>query len=124
MSKASSDMMVGSYQETYGLNLVITHYPSNNDLKLHGSKLIQTIIKRTLSNGHIPIYSILDEKISNSKIYEELATFVVDSARHDRCYAMDTTKPENKLGWKANEPFDIEIVKAVECYLEKYKRNE
>ena len=78
------------------------------------------------------ICEILDQKIppqTNSKLktqhstlesYKELVTFVEDRAGHDRRYAIDASKIENELGWKAEETFDTGIVKTVEWYLEKY----
>ena len=183
-SKASSDMTVRSYQETYGLNTVITNCSNNYGPKQHDEKLIPTIIRKALSGESIPIYgdgknirdwlyvldhckgidlvyhtgkegnvyniggrnertnlqivdticSILDKKYPISKnfqfsifnfqlkSYKELITFVKDRAGHDRRYAIDATKLENELGWKADEDFDSGIVKTIEWYLEKYKR--
>lgn len=46
--------------------------------------------------------------------------FVEDRAGHDRRYAIDATKLENELGWKADENFDSGIVKTIEWYLKKY----
>ncbi len=54
------------------------------------------------------------------KSYNELITFVEDRAGHDRRYAIDATKIENGLGWKADENFESGIVKTVEWYLKKY----
>ena len=181
-SKASSDMIVRSYQETYGLNSVITNCSNNYGPKQHDEKLIPTIIRKALSNQPIPIYgdgknirdwlyvldhckgidlvyhdgkagqtyniggrnertnlqivdricSILDEVHpikSNSKFntqnstlssYKSLITFVEDRSGHDRRYAIDATKLENELGWKADENFDSGIVKTIEWYLRKY----
>ncbi len=53
----------------------------------------------------------------NGKKYEELITYVQDRAGHDFRYAIDATKLETELGWKANENFDTGIVKTVEWYL-------
>ena len=66
------------------------------------------------------ICAILDEKKprSDGKKYEELITFVADRAGHDFRYAIDATKLENALGWRANETFDTGIVKTVEWYLQ------
>lgn len=66
------------------------------------------------------ICAILDEKKprSDGKKYEELITFVADRAGHDFRYAIDATKLENTLGWRANETFDTGIVKTVEWYLQ------
>lgn len=65
------------------------------------------------------ICALLDERKprSNGRKYEELITFVQDRAGHDFRYAIDATKLENQLGWKAEETFDTGIVKTVEWYL-------
>lgn len=65
------------------------------------------------------ICAILDEKKprANGQKYEELITFVQDRAGHDFRYAIDATKLETELGWKAEETFDTGIVKTVEWYL-------
>ena len=65
------------------------------------------------------ICAILDEKRPrhNGHKYEELITFVQDRAGHDFRYAIDATKLETQLGWKADETFDTGIVKTVEWYL-------
>jgi dTDP-glucose 4,6-dehydratase len=174
-SKASSDMIVRSYQETYGLNTVITNCSNNYGPKQHDEKLIPTIIRKALAGESIPIYgdgknirdwlyvldhckgidlvyhtgkeanvyniggrnertnlqivdritSILDEKVPpkeriGKESYKELITFVEDRAGHDRRYAIDATKLENELGWKADENFDSGIVKTVDWYLQRY----
>jgi len=169
-SKASSDMIVRSYQETYGLNTVITNCSNNYGPKQHDEKLIPTIIRKALAGESIPIYgdgknirdwlyvldhckgidlvyhtgkeanvyniggrnertnleivdaicTILDEKVPTEKSYKALITFVEDRAGHDRRYAIDATKLENDLGWKADEDFDSGIIKTIEWYLTKY----
>ncbi|MGD9554551.1 MAG: dTDP-glucose 4,6-dehydratase [Arcobacteraceae bacterium] len=181
-SKASSDMIIRAYNETYGLNTVITNCSNNYGPKQHDEKLIPTIIRKALSNEPIPIYGdgknirdwlyvldhckgidlvyhtgkkgetyniggrnertnlqivnticeILDEvkpiqtntQITNNQLqsYKDLITFVEDRAGHDRRYAIDATKIENELGWKANENFDSGIVKTIQWYLEKYEK--
>lgn len=57
---------------------------------------------------------------SEESSYKELITFVEDRAGHDRRYAIDATKLENELLWRADENFDSGIVKTVEWYLKKY----
>lgn len=54
---------------------------------------------------------------ANGKKYEELITFVKDRAGHDRRYAIDATKLETELKWKADENFDTGIVLTVDWYL-------
>ena len=175
-SKASSDMIVRSYQETYGLNTVITNCSNNYGPKQHDEKLIPTIIRKALAGENIPIYgdgknirdwlyvldhckgidlvyhtgkvanvyniggrnertnlqivdaitSILDEKVPpkekiGKKSYKELITFVEDRAGHDRRYAIDATKLETELAWKADENFDTGIEKTIAWYLNKFK---
>jgi dTDP-glucose 4,6-dehydratase len=66
------------------------------------------------------ICEILDEKVPAQKSYKELITFVEDRAGHDRRYAIDATKIENELGWKAEENFETGIVKTIEWYLKRY----
>ncbi len=170
-SKASSDMIIRAYNETYGMNTVITNCSNNYGPKQHDEKLIPTIIRKALSNQPIPIYgdgknirdwlyvldhckgidivyhtgktgdtyniggrnertnlqivdricTILDQQVpkANSS-YKDLITFVEDRAGHDRRYAIDATKLENELGWKADENFDSGIVKTISWYLNKY----
>ncbi len=68
------------------------------------------------------ICSILDEKKpkADGSSYKDLITFVQDRAGHDRRYAIDATKIENQLGWKASENFESGIVLTVDWYLKKY----
>ena len=77
----------------------------------HNERNNITIVKK--------ICSILDEKHprANGQKYEELISFVQDRAGHDFRYAIDATKLETELGWKADENFDTGIVKTVEWYL-------
>lgn len=65
------------------------------------------------------ICAILDERKprADGKKYEDLITFVADRAGHDFRYAIDATKLETELGWRADETFDTGIVKTVEWYL-------
>jgi dTDP-glucose 4,6-dehydratase len=169
-SKASSDMIVRVYHETFGVDTVITNCSNNYGPKQHDEKLIPTIIRNALQGNPIPIYgdgknirdwlyvldhckgidlvyhlgktgetyniggrnertnlqivdricSILDIKIPKEKSYKELITFVEDRAGHDRRYAIDATKLENELGWRADENFDTGILKTIEWYLGRY----
>lgn len=68
------------------------------------------------------ICTLLDEMQprEDGKSYREQITYVEDRAGHDRRYAIDATKIENELGWRAEETFDTGIVKTVEWYLQKY----
>jgi len=67
------------------------------------------------------ICEILDKKQAKpAGSYKEQITFVKDRAGHDRRYAIDATKIENELGWKAEENFESGIVKTIEWYLKRY----
>jgi len=62
----------------------------------------------------------LDEECprSNGEMYENLIIFVKDRPGHDKRYAIDATKLETELGWKAEENFDTGIKKTVKWYLD------
>ena len=69
------------------------------------------------------ICEILDEKVPRKKgDYQDLITFVKDRPGHDMRYAIDATKLENKLGWKAEEDFDSGILKTIDWYLAKERK--
>lgn len=55
---------------------------------------------------------------ADGRKYAEQITFVADRAGHDFRYAIDATKLETELGWRADETFDTGIVKTVKWYLE------
>lgn len=57
----------------------------------------------------------------DGKSYSELITYVDDRHGHDRRYAIDASKIEGELGWKAEENFESGIEKTVKWYLEKYE---
>jgi dTDP-glucose 4,6-dehydratase len=53
----------------------------------------------------------------NSSHHEHIC-FVTDRPGHDHRYAIDATKLETDLGWRANETFETGIEKTVRWYLE------
>jgi len=67
------------------------------------------------------ICSVLDEKKprNDGSSYKDLISFVKDRAGHDRRYAIDATKIETELGWKADENFETGIIKTIDWYLSK-----
>jgi dTDP-glucose 4,6-dehydratase len=68
------------------------------------------------------VCSILNELQPKSEgKYQDQITFVKDRPGHDLRYAIDATKIETELGWKADENFETGIVKTVRWYLEKFK---
>ena len=53
--------------------------------------------------------------------YKDQITYVKDRAGHDRRYAINSTKIENELGWKANETFESGLKKTVMWYLANHR---
>ncbi|MBE9569099.1 MAG: GDP-mannose 4,6-dehydratase [Proteobacteria bacterium] len=45
-------------------------------------------------------------------------TFVKDRPGHDRHYAIDSSKIENKLGWSPREIFETGLKKTIKWYVE------
>lgn len=67
------------------------------------------------------VCTILDEiKPKQSGSYKEQITFVKDRPGHDMRYAIDATKIENELGWKADENFETGIIKTIQWYIGQY----
>ena len=61
---------------------------------------------------------MLDRLVQTSRPRRELIEFVTDRPGHDARYAIDATKLENELGWRALENFDSGIEKTVQWYLD------
>ena len=64
------------------------------------------------------ICATLDTLVPANRPREELIEFVTDRPGHDARYAIDATKLENELGWRAQENFDTGIEKTVQWYLD------
>lgn len=67
------------------------------------------------------ICKILDKIQPKEKSYNKQISFVKDRLGHDFRYAIDASKIESELGWKANENFETGIEKTIEWYLKKLK---
>jgi dTDP-glucose 4,6-dehydratase len=67
------------------------------------------------------ICDLLDEMAPDAKIGPRrgLITYVQDRPGHDRRYAIDATKLETELGWRAQETFETGIAKTVRWYLDR-----
>lgn len=64
------------------------------------------------------ICAIMDQLRPQNAPHDKLITFVTDRPGHDHRYAIDATKLETELGWKAQENFDSGIEKTVRWYLD------
>lgn len=68
------------------------------------------------------ICDLLDELIPKESSYRQQITYVKDRPGHDFRYAIDATKLENELGWKAAEDFESGIKKTIVWYLDNRDR--
>jgi dTDP-glucose 4,6-dehydratase len=56
--------------------------------------------------------------------YSEQITFVKDRAGHDKRYAIDSSKIQKELGWKAEENFESGIKKTIKWYMERHQSDQ
>ncbi len=63
------------------------------------------------------ICAVLDELVPGATPRKELIAFVTDRPGHDARYAIDATRLETELGWRAQEDFESGIAKTVAWYL-------
>jgi dTDP-glucose 4,6-dehydratase len=63
------------------------------------------------------ICEVLDKIVPGNRPRTELIEFVTDRPGHDARYAIDATKLETELGWKARENFETGIEKTIRWYL-------
>ena len=66
------------------------------------------------------ICEILDTISPKEISYKEQISFVKDRPGHDFRYAIDASKIENELDWRAEENFETGIHKTIQWYLNKY----
>jgi dTDP-glucose 4,6-dehydratase len=64
------------------------------------------------------ICACMDEERSSHGRHNRFITYVTDRPGHDQRYAIDATKLETELGWRARETFETGIKKTVRWYLE------
>jgi dTDP-glucose 4,6-dehydratase len=64
------------------------------------------------------ICEVLDRTVPEDRPRGELIEYVTDRPGHDARYAIDASKLENELGWRAQEDFDSGIEKTVQWYLD------
>ena len=64
------------------------------------------------------ICGVLDRLVPSDRPRTDLIEFVTDRPGHDARYAIDATKLEEELGWRAQDSFDTGIAKTVQWYLD------
>lgn len=84
-SKASADLMVRAYYETYGLPIQITRCSNNYGPYQHTEKLIPLVITNAMQDKKIPLYG--DGKQVRDWLYVE-----------DHCSAIDTVLHKGQIG--------------------------
>jgi dTDP-glucose 4,6-dehydratase len=104
-SKASADMFVRAYRETYGLNINITRCSNNYGPYQYPEKLIPLMISNALANQELPVYG--DGLNVRDWLYVE-----------DHCSAIDIVLHRGKSGevynvGGHNEKTNMEIVKII-----------
>ena len=67
------------------------------------------------------IISLLQEKLPDKKILEDLITYVEDRKGHDRRYAIDSTKIKTELKWKPEVSFENGLEQTIQWYLDNQK---
>jgi len=109
-SKASSDLIVKAYHDTYGLNINITRCSNNYGPYQFPEKLIPLMIYNALNHKELPVYG--DGKHVRDWLYVE-----------DHCKAIDLVFERGRSGeiyniGGHNEKENIEIVKLIIAYLQ------
>lgn len=104
-SKASADLIVRAYHETYGLPANITRCSNNYGPYQFPEKLIPLIINNCIKNKELPVYG------DGMQIRDWLHV-------SDHCYAIDTVLHQGRNGevyniGGNNEKANIEIVKLI-----------
>ena len=64
------------------------------------------------------ICDLMDTLAPKSFAHRDLIRFVTDRPGHDQRYAIDATKTEEELGWRARESFDTGIERTVRWYID------
>jgi len=110
-SKASADLLVRAYRETYGLPVLITRCSNNYGPYQFPEKLIPFFIKRLLNNQPVPVYG--DGLNVRDWLHVE-----------DHCCAIDTVLQKGKPGEAYNiggnnEKTNMEITKLILASLNK-----
>ena len=104
-SKASADMLVRAYHETYGLNTLNTRCSNNYGPYQYPEKLIPFFISRLLQNKKVPVYG------DGLNVRDWLYVY-------DHCEAIDTVLHKGKIGevyniGGHNEKTNMEITKLI-----------
>jgi len=78
---------------------------------------LATLTPSRASNAGSEPSDLATFKLSHSKPFQDLITFVTDRPGHDMRYAIDPTKIRDELGWEPQEDFESGFRKTVQWYL-------
>ena len=112
-SKASADMIVRSFNKTYGLNTSISICSNNFGKNQHKEKFIPTVIENLINNKPIPVYG------NGENIRDWISVY-------DHCSAIDILFNKSDFGSTYNvggnnELSNINLINIVFEILKKYK---
>lgn len=103
--------------------LYVTDHCSGLDMAFHKGKGGEVYLiggRNERNNNFIAhkICELLDKMQPKEEgSYKDQISYVEDRAGHDFRYAIDATKIEKELGWKAQENFESGLLKTVQWYL-------
>ena len=111
---------VGGRNERTNLEVVETICGILDELRPLGGESVNSQVLGVKTDGADLKPENLKPKSSGDKIasYRDLIVFVADRPGHDKRYAIDATKLESELGWKAQEDFGSGIRKTIQWYLD------
>jgi dTDP-glucose 4,6-dehydratase len=109
-SKASADLIVNSYVETYGLKIITTRCCNNYGPNQHDEKFIPTVIRKMMNGLPIPVYGT-GENIREWIYVEDHIKSILDLVE------------SGSVGWVYNigsgvEKTNLDIVKTIAKLLE------
>ena len=78
---------------------------------------LATLTPSRASNAGSEPSDLATFKLSHSKPFQDLITFVTDRPGHDMRYAIDPTKIRDEFGWEPQEDFESGFRKTVQWYL-------
>ena len=118
-SKASSDMLVKAYMDTYHFPANITNCSNNYGPYQFPEKLIPLIINNALHGILDTLQDMLPEgDPRKALVSEDLITYVEDRKGHDRRYAIAPDKIKAEVGWYPETCFAEGIKKTIKWYFE------
>ncbi len=117
-SKASADMVVRAYHETFGMPVNITRCSNNYGPYQFPEKLIPLMINNCKTGKPLPVYGDVRLIIKTLGKSEDLIQYVKDRPGHDRRYAICNTKITTQLGWAPAYTFEQGIAETIEWYLQ------